>query len=92
MTFRAPPDLKYLAGVIEESLHIYPPFVVPPGGALVNGQSVPEGVRIKLRYMMPASFDTNNRSLPSLRFVSLWVELRFSQSIHSRAMDGCCRF
>lgn len=52
MTFRTIGTLKYLSAVIEEGLRMYPPLVtslcriVPKGGALVDGQYVPEGVRI----------------------------------------------
>lgn len=50
--FRNITTLPYLAAVIEESLRMYPPFVtslariVPPGGAMVDGRFVPEGVRM----------------------------------------------
>lgn len=50
MTFCTVAGLEYLNAVIEEALRMYPPFVtslarrVPTGGALVNGQFVPENV------------------------------------------------
>ncbi|KAK6952190.1 hypothetical protein Daesc_006723 [Daldinia eschscholtzii] len=45
---------KYLLGCIEEALRIYPPSpqphqrVVPPGGAIVNGEHLPEGVAVSI--------------------------------------------
>lgn len=51
ITFSKAATLPYLAAVIEETLRCYPPFVtslarvVPPGGAMVDGQFVPEDVR-----------------------------------------------
>lgn len=56
ITFAALEKMEYLAAVIEESLRMYPPFVtslarlVPTGGALVNGQYVPEKVCKELPY------------------------------------------
>lgn len=53
MRFRTNASLKYLSAVIEEALRIYPPFVtslsriVPKGGAYVDGQYIPGGVRIR---------------------------------------------
>lgn len=43
-------NLRYLNAVLDESLRIYPPIatmlprLVPEGGAIINGQFVPEGV------------------------------------------------
>lgn len=54
ITFRSSAELTYLAAVIEESLRMYPPFVtslariVPKGGAFIDGEFVPEGVRDNL--------------------------------------------
>jgi hypothetical protein len=46
--------LAYLSAVIEESLRMYPPFVtslarvVPPGGACVAGDWIPENVNFRI--------------------------------------------
>lgn len=43
---------KYLLACIEEALRVYPPSpqphqrIVPPGGAVLNGEYVPEGVAV----------------------------------------------
>jgi cytochrome P450 len=50
ITFSKIAKLAYLSAVIEESLRMYPPFatslarVVPPGGASVAGDWIPENV------------------------------------------------
>jgi cytochrome P450 len=54
MTFRNTSNLSYLNAVVEESLRIYPPFVtslarIPPSsGAYVDGNWVPENVRLPI--------------------------------------------
>ncbi|KAI0119131.1 cytochrome P450 [Daldinia grandis] len=45
---------KYLLACIEEALRVYPPSpqphqrIVPPGGAIINGEYLPEGVAVSI--------------------------------------------
>ena len=52
ITFLATSQLPHLGSIIEESLRMFPPApgigprLVPKGGAMIDGQFVPEGVRL----------------------------------------------
>lgn len=54
ITFTAVNNCKYLLACIEEGLRVYPPSpqphhrIVPPGGATVNGEFLPEGVSVSI--------------------------------------------
>lgn len=56
INFKSVSVLTYLNAAIEEGLRMFPPLtetlprVVPKGGAMIDGEYVPEGVRIFLRY------------------------------------------
>ncbi|KAJ5114520.1 hypothetical protein NUU61_000279 [Penicillium alfredii] len=74
ITFRTVNNLTYLAAVIEEALRMYPPFVtslariVPQGGAMVDGNFVPEGTIVACHhyasYHSPANFTFPHDFLP----------------------------
>ncbi|KAL1846859.1 hypothetical protein Daus18300_014117 [Diaporthe australafricana] len=54
ITFTGVNNCKYLLACIEEALRVYPPSpqphqrIVPPGGATVNGEFLPEGVSVSI--------------------------------------------
>ena len=83
MTFRSLGNLEYLTAVIDEALRMYPPFVtsltrrVPRGGALVNGQFVPENVcsRLSSGYTEKQELiHIDNCCVSSFCFISLRVK------------------
>lgn len=97
MTFCTVASLEYLNAVIEEALRMYPPFVtslarrVPTGGALVNGQFVPENVCSTLpgRFVEDQELiQIDNCCMSSFCFISLRVKLQLPGSVYSRTLVG----
>ena len=68
---------------------MYPPFVtslariVPKGGAVIDGEFIPEGVRNNLysryRYSSVYLTSSDNRLMPPLRILSLRLKLHLSK-------------
>ncbi|KAJ5085466.1 hypothetical protein N7532_010237 [Penicillium argentinense] len=84
ITFRSSALLEYLVAVIEESLRLYPPFattlsrITPKGGAMVDGQFVPEGSALTtMRHTTPPS----NFALPDEFHPERWLgkDARFNE-------------
>lgn len=75
--------LPYLNAVLEESMRIYPPVpamlprLVPEGGAMINGQYVPEGVSFFLYSDSQSKLtDANARILQTSVSISLYSTFR----------------
>ncbi|KAI1377472.1 cytochrome P450 [Hypoxylon crocopeplum] len=69
---------RYLLACIEEALRIYPPSpqphhrIVPPGGAVVNGQYLPEGVAVAIP-IYAASRSPQNWTKPDSFIPERWL-------------------
>lgn len=65
ITFTGVNKCKYLLACIEEALRAYPPSpqphhrIVPPGGATVNGEFLPEGVSVSIPIYAASNSPTN---------------------------------
>ncbi|PWY88534.1 benzoate 4-monooxygenase cytochrome P450 [Aspergillus heteromorphus CBS 117.55] len=65
ITFQSVAKLPYLCAVIEETLRVYPPVpaifprLVPTGGAVLNGEHVPEGVSVSVAHYSTYRSRTN---------------------------------
>ncbi|KAI1391262.1 cytochrome P450 [Hypoxylon trugodes] len=69
---------RYLLACIEEALRIYPPSpqphhrIIPPGGAMVNGEYLPEGVSVAIP-IYAASRSPYNWSQPDSFIPERWL-------------------
>ncbi|KAB8242340.1 cytochrome P450 [Aspergillus flavus] len=74
MTFSSLANMAYLRAVLQEALRMYPPLplgmprVVPPGGAIISGQFVPEKTSVAVAswatYQSSSNFNTPQMFLP----------------------------
>ncbi|KAL2289434.1 hypothetical protein FJTKL_01724 [Diaporthe vaccinii] len=78
ITFTGVNNCKYLLACIEEALRAYPPSpqphhrIVPPGGATVNGEFLPEGVSVSIP-IYAASNSPANWSRPGEFIPERWL-------------------
>ncbi|KAJ0308585.1 hypothetical protein Brms1b_009463 [Colletotrichum noveboracense] len=78
ITFAGVNDCKYLLACIEEGLRIYPPSpqahnrIVPPGGATIDGEFIPEGVSVGV-HIYVANRSTANWTRPDEFIPERWL-------------------
>jgi len=89
--------LKYLNACLTETLRLFPPAavglprIVPPGGAKICGNVVPEGVECSLFSFLPSSASVQSGLAPLTKSLTCRVKLSVAFSAETVKTAGTCQ-